>query len=238
MKIRIILPIRGDALIPEVLNEARHWALPTTTIDAVSLHSGSTSIESEYDDVMNGPGILAQVKQAAADKVDAIFVTCFADPAVPAAREIADMPVVGGFEPAVLTALGLGERIAFITVLPEVLPMLRALSRSYGIESRIAPPRVVNIPVQQLTDRRKLLAALLEQAKDAVVTRKEADVIVLGCTGMLGVAQDLQAALLEATHVHVPVVDPTAAAITWLESAHRMGLRPSRTTYMPPLNPH
>lgn len=238
MKIRIILPIEGDALIPEVLSEARHWALPTTTVDAVSIHSGSTSIESEYDDVINGPGILAQVRQAVADKVDGIFVSCFADPAVSAAREIADIPVVGGFEPAVLTALGLGERVGFITVLPEVLPMLRGLSRGYGIDGRIAPPRVVNIPVQQLTDRRKLLSALLEQAKEAVITRQEADVIVLGCTGMLGVAKDLQAALLDAANVHVPVVDPTAAAITWLESAHRMGLRPSRTTYMPPRNPH
>ena len=81
-------------------------------------------------------------------------------------------------------------------------------------------------------------AEVLEQAKEAVITRQEADVIVLGCTGMLGVAKDLQAALLDAANVHVPVVDPTAAAITWLESAHRMGLRPSRTTYMPPRNPH
>jgi allantoin racemase len=29
-------------------------------------------------------------------------------------------------------------------------------------------------------------------------------------------------------------VDPTGAAVLWLESSVRLGVRPSRTTYMPP----
>ena len=39
---------------------------------------------------------------------------------------------------------------------------------------------------------------------------------------------------LAAKGMAVPVVDPTGAAITWLESSVRLGLTPSRTTYMSP----
>ena len=52
-------------------------------------------------------------------------------------------------------------------------------------------------------------------------------------TGMLGIAGQLRDRLA-AKGLHVPVVDPTGAAVTWLESCVRLGLTPSRTTYMPP----
>jgi allantoin racemase len=139
---------------------------------------------------------------------------------------------VGGFEPAVLTALGLGERVGAITVLPNVLGMLHGLTRRYGLTGRMGAIRVVDLPVLGLEDHDVLLDRLYEQAADAVATR-DADVIVLGCTGMLGVARALQDRL-EADGAYVPVVDPTGAAIGWLESAVRLGVRPSRLTYMPP----
>ena len=150
-----------------------------------------------------------------------------------AAREIIDAPVVGGFEPAMLTALSLGENVGIITVLPNVVPMLRCLARRYTIERRIGTIRVIDMPVLGLEDREVLLERLLEQASDAVV-KGEADVIVLGCTGMLGVAAQLRDRLA-AKGLRVPVIDPTGAAVTWLESCIRLGLTPSRTTYMPPL---
>ncbi len=78
----------------------------------------------------------------------------------------------------------------------------------------------------------RLVEALAEQARAAVAAR-EADVIVLGCTGMPGVAAALQERLA-AEGPFVPVVDPTGAAIMWLESQVRLGVRPSRTTYLPP----
>lgn len=61
----------------------------------------------------------------------------------------------------------------------------------------------------------------------------EADSVVLGCTGMLGVTGAVRDRL-HGKGIHVPVVDPTASAITWLESSVRLGLTPSRTTYMTP----
>ena len=232
MHIRVILPVIGEDLLESVRDEAEAWAGPGTTIDCVSLERGTASIESEYDEALAGPGILQRVEEAARDGVDGLFVTCFGDPGVHAAREIIDAPVVGGFEPAMLTALSLGEKVGVVTVLPNVLPMLGSLARRYSIERRLGTIRVVDLPVLGLDDREVLLERLLDRASDAV-SEGAADVVVLGCTGMLGVAAELCRRLAEKGHT-VPVVDPTGAAITWLESCVRLGLTPSRTTYMPP----
>jgi allantoin racemase len=59
-------------------------------------------------------------------------------------------------------------------------------------------------------------------------------VIVLGCTGMFGVAAQLRERLA-AKGFGVHVIEPNGAAVTWLESCVRLGLTPSRTIYMPPL---
>lgn len=232
MHIRVIVPVIGDTLRETVIAEASGFANAGTHIDAVTLERGTASIESEYDEALAGPGILQRVEEAKADGVEGIFVTCFGDPGVHGAREIIDAPVVGGFEPAVLTAMTLGEKIGIITVLPNVLPMIRGLAHRYGVAQRIGTIRVVDIPVLSLEGDSVLVDRLFEQALDAI-TKSEADVIVLGCTGMLGVAEEVRARLA-AKDLSVPVVDPTAAAIKWLESSISMGLTPSRTTYMPP----
>lgn len=232
MHIRVILPVIGDSLLDHVRQEAESWAAPGTTVDVVALEQGTASIESEYDEALAAPGILQRVHEAADGDVDGLFITCFGDPGVHAAREIIDVPVVGGFEPAVLTAMSLGERIGIVTVLPNVLPMIRSLARRYAVENRIGTIRVVDLPVLGLEDREVLVNRLFEQAHDAV-SGGEADVIVLGCTGMLGVAEELRGRLA-AKGLRVPVVDPTGAAVTWLESCARLGVAPSRTTYMVP----
>jgi allantoin racemase len=232
MHIRVVLPVIGETLIEHVRSEVLAWAAPDTKIDVISLERGTASIESEYDEALSAPGILQRIEEAATDGVDGVFITCFGDPGVHAAREIIDAPVVGGFEPAMLTALSLGEKVGIITVLPNVLPMLHSLARRYTIERRVGTIRVVDLPVLGLEDHDVLIERLFEQASDAVA-KGEADVIVLGCTGMLGVAAELRDRLAAAGH-QVPVVDPTGAAIAWLESCVRLGVTPSRTTYMPP----
>src|SRR5699024_9396220 len=92
--------------------------------------------------------------------------------------------------------------------------------------------RVIDLPVLGLEDRQTMLDRLYEQSLDAIESN-EADALVLGCTGMLGVVRELMDRLAEAGH-KIPVVDPTGAAITWLEGSHRLGVFPSRSTYMTP----
>lgn len=232
MHLRVILPIIGDTFTEQIRTEVSAWVTPGTEVDVVSLPRGPASIESEYDEALAGPGILQRVQEATRDGADAIFVSCGADPAIPAAREITDVPVVGGFEPAMLTALTLGERIGILQVLPNVLPMLRSLARRHAIGDRLGTIRVIDLPVLGLAHDDVLVDRLAEQARSAVHSG-EADVLVLGCTGMLGVAAAVEERLA-AEGLAVPVVDPTAAAVLWLEAQVRMRLTASRTTYLTP----
>jgi allantoin racemase len=232
VRLTVVLPVSGDELLAHFESEARGWVSADVKVDVVNIDKGPASIESEYDEALAGPGILKAVQASVDGGAEAVFITCFGDPAVHAAREIVDVPVVGGFEPAMLTALSLGERVGIITVLPNVVPMIRGLLHRYGLASRCDAVEVVDLPVLSLGEEELLSERLYERATH-LVQHGQADVIVLGCTGMIGVAATLQARLAGAGPF-VPVVDPTGAALLWLESALRLGVRPSRTTYMPP----
>ena len=232
MKIHIVIPITSDQFNEQVEKEARAFLGSDIDLEISHLESGPASIESFYDEVLAGPPIVAEVVKAADCGADAVFITCFGDPAVPAAREIVDIPVVGGFEPAIATALTLGERFSVVTVLENVVPMISGLVARMGVSTRLASVEVIDTPVLELHDGDALLKSLFEASCRAIETRG-ADVLVLGCTGMLGVAATLQAEL-EKELVRVPVVDPTGASLGLLQTLQSMGLKPSRKTYMPP----
>ncbi|MGX1122253.1 Asp/Glu/hydantoin racemase [Streptomyces ambofaciens] len=163
MQLTVVLPVITDAFTEEVRREVGAWVSPGTEVEVRRIARGTASIESEYDEALAAPGILDAVREAAAEGADAVFVSCFGDPGVQAAREIVDIPVVGGFEPAVLTSLALGEHTGVITVLPNVLPMLHALVRRYALTGRVGPIRVVDIPVLDLDTGDRLIDALTEQ---------------------------------------------------------------------------
>jgi len=232
MRLSVVVPVIGDQFNGHVYEEVRAYAGRESEVEVVNLDHGTASIESAYDEVLVGPDIVRKVEAAARDGADAVFVACFGDPAVNAARELVDIPVVGGFEPAVLAAMGVADRFSIVTVLPSVLTMIHRLSASLGISSRIASVRVIDTPVLELADRAALEQKLLMEMR-AAIAQDDAHALVLGCTGMLGVARSLQAALADEGSF-VPVIDPTAAAILALEAQVRMGIRHSRRTYLPP----
>lgn len=232
MHFRAILPGIGDSFLGLVQKDVDSWVSPGTTVDVVNLRTGTASIESEYDEALCAPGILERVAEANRDNVDGIFVDCFGDPAVHAAREISDVPVTGGFEPAVLTALSCGEKAGIVTVLDNPVPMIKSLARRYSISDRIGAYGVIDMPVLGLEDHDMMTTRITEQSIE-MLKKREADVIILGCTGMLGVTEQVRINL-HAAGYKVPVIDPTGAAIAWLESSVKLNLFPSRVTYMTP----
>ncbi len=231
MKIHVVVAISSPMFNDLVTEEVRSFLPDTVAVEVASLPSGPASIESAYDEVLAGPPILEAVQRAAAGGADCIFIDCFGDPAVPAAREIVDIPVMGGFEPAVAMALMLGRRFSVLTVLDNVRPLISGLTERMGVQQRLASIEVIDTPVLELHDAAAMTEELFKAARRAV--DGGADVLVLGCTAMLGVARAVQDRLAQEGPA-VPVVDPTGAALNVLMGCHTMGLRPSRTTYMPP----
>ena len=229
MKIRVVVPIITDRFNEEVYREASGFAAPDTEIDVVSLKKGPESIESFYDEILAAPFITDEVSGAEKEGCDGVFVTCFGDPGVESSREVVGIPEVGGFQPAALTACLVADRWSVVTVLERLRPMVHHNARKLGVIENLASVRFVDIPVLSLEERSLLKERLLEQARMAV-EKDGAEAIVFGCTGMLGLAQDLMSDLAD-VGLPVPVVDPTAAAIGYLQLLVRARLSHSKRTY-------
>ena len=132
MKIRLIIPITGlnHQAITQRLNFLNTIKSPETTLDYTQVREGPPSIESEADAVLAGPDILRLVKEAEEDGVDAAIIWCGDDPALHAARELVDIPVVGPGESMRSISLTLGSKPVRVVPGIPVLEMRRDLDRT------------------------------------------------------------------------------------------------------------
>jgi len=170
MRIRLIIPITGltDDGIEERLSYLREIADPGTEVEAVQVDVGPPAIESEADAVLAGPDVLRLVGEAERDGVDAAIIWCGGDPALAAARELVDMPVIGPGESMTALSMVLGHK----------------------------PRRVVpEIPVLEM---RKDLDRTVETLREEIaerIERREGDVFVLGCLALWGLGKRFRESL-------------------------------------------
>jgi allantoin racemase len=229
MKIRIIVPVANCRFDEEVETEVSAYASPGTELDVISLDEGPQSIESECEEALVIPDFLRKAKETEAAGYDAVICDCFGDPGVHAARELVSIPVVGPGESSVLIAAALGQHFSVVTVLPSVFTMIENLARRAGVSGKLASVRSVDIPVLELHDKNKMSLALFEQMVRAI-RDDHAHVLILGCTGMMGVAGQLQKRL-SAAGFDIPVIDPIGAALKYAEAMVALGIRQSRLSY-------
>jgi len=232
MRIKVIEPITGELSEIEVLHDLQPFVSPGTELSVKKITFGPASIESEYDAAIAVPYILEKVQNAEGDGFQGIFIDCFGDPGVKAARELVHIPVFGAFQPAMFLGSALGQRIEIITVLPGLVPVLRNQVTENSLLEKVVGIRPVNIPVLELNDKRKTEEAIFEQCLKGIKD-DQAHVFVLGCTGMVGIAPSVQKKLLQ-EGFDVPVIDPAFAALKMLETCIAMGLKQSRLTYFKP----
>jgi len=232
LKVKVIIPITSPALDAESEQEFASYAFPDTKISVTHLDYGPASIESELDEAICVPDFLNKAKQAEKEGYDAVISDCFLDPGVKAAREILSIPVVGAAEASMHFAASLGHRFSVVTVVPNIISSIENLAAEHGIGNKLSSVRYVSIPVLELGDKAKLIDALHREMVSAV-KEDDAHVLVLGCTGMMGVAKEMERQLKRDGY-EIPVVDPAAASLKFAESLVSMKLKQSRLTYMPP----
>ena len=230
IKLLDLNPIMDDS-IQDDFDYIGKFLLPTTIIETRQVENGPFTIESEVDEAHAAYEVVKVCVQAEKDGFDGIFVNCFGDPGVRAAREAVRIPVFGGFEPVMYLTLGLADKIGIVTVTDSVIPMIRGNIVKAGLDSRVVSVRTVDIPVHDLQEIEKLVYHLTEQSLKAIED-DGAEAIVLGCTAMVDVAERV-AENLKAKGKNVPVAEAAQAALTLLELHARMGLRQSEITYMP-----
>jgi allantoin racemase len=232
MRILNIIPIISDIWTDEMQKYVTKDLLPTTEVMSKNIKHGPASIEGEYDEALAVPEVLSLTRDAEKEGFDAVFIDCFGEPGVRAARELVNIPVFGGFEPAIFYALGAADRIGIVSVLPEVVPLIREVVDREGLQGRIPSIRYVNIPVLSLEDIEKLAAALVRESIKAI-DEDHVEMIVLGCTAMVGVKERVEEGL-KIEGYDVVIIEAAQAALMMLETYVRMGLKHSIYTYPPP----
>jgi len=228
--IYIINPLITKEFEEMTLREAEAAASPETQLHVVSIDKGPVSIESIYDEVMAEPYVVKKVMEVA-DKADAIIINCFGDPAVDAAREVTDVPIIGPGSSSMALAQLLGHNFSVVTVLSRLTPLIEEIAKKLGT-SKLVSARAVDIPVLELEDRAKTVEKLAKESVKAI-EGDGAHVIVLGCTGMAGLADQVKHKL--ASHgYNIPVVDPAVVSLKLAEILVDMKTSQSRLTYPQP----
>ena len=208
-------------------------ANPDTRIRVVSLDWGTASIERRVDDVLAAPGVLQRAIEAERSGASAVIINCMNDPGLYAAREVVRIPVVGPAEACMHLAAMLTHRSCLITTSAGDIPVVEELILRYHMSSRLTPVRAIGVPVLQLeTDRQAALLATVNTAELAV-REDGAGAIILGCTMMAEMAEEIQAGLSQ-RGIEVPLLNPPLVALRLAESMIALKLSHSQRTFASP----
>lgn len=201
----------------------------TAEVVAVNPASGPASIESHTEEALAVPGLLREIERGERAGADGTVIACFGDPGLDAARESAAGPVVGIAEAAMHVATLLGRSFAIVTTLSRTVGTVSDLVRKYGFAGRCVAVRACDIPVLGLDEPGSAVRAVVTEECRRAVEEDGADVVVLGCAGMVDFAEEVS------TVLGVPVVDGVVAAVKLVESLVALGLSTSRRDeYAPP----
>jgi allantoin racemase len=212
VRLLIVNPNTTASMTAAIGASARGVARPTTEIIAVNPVDGPPSIESDEDERRCIPGLLGEVRRAAAapDAPDAYVVACFGDPGLEQVRAEVDAPVLGIAQAAMHAAALTAGTFSVVTSMSATVPTAWSLAKVYT-PSQCLGVYASDIPVLRIdSDPTTIepIGDLCERALAADGSRA----IVLGCAAMAKFAGPL------AKRLGVPVIDGVVAATLLAEA--------------------
>ena len=230
LRICVLVPVATSQYNERILKAIAPVVPPDVKVEIRNITQGHPDIENRTNWLQNGMPVVELAQAIANDGFDGIWLTDFDMCGVEAAREVIDIPIIGGFPAAAFTALALSQRFSIVTILQSTLAMQRGHPQTYGIQDSFASIRAINCPVAQLDDVDVVVIRTFEAALKAI-KKDGAQSILLGCTGFVDVASRVSQLLTKELGAYVPVIDPNQAGFSFLVSLVRMRVRPSRLTY-------
>lgn len=225
-RIKIINVNTNEDMTKSIGEAAQRCALPDTEIQAVSPRIGPASVEDYYDVYLSVPGILEEIRK---ENADGYIIAGSCDPGLYAAREAITAPVIGIGEAGLHMACMLGHKFSVINILSRFNTRIEEVIKLNGLESRCASVRGTNLSVMDVqTDKEKVRKRLIEEARKAV-EEDRAEVIILGCAGMVGLDTEMEEKL------GVTVLDPVITAVKTMEAIIQTGKKTSKKRTFKPL---
>jgi allantoin racemase len=212
VRLLIVNPNTTASMTVAIGESARAIARPTTEVVAVNPVDGPASIESDEDEYRCIPGLLGEVRQAAAAqrRPDAYVIACFGDPGLEQVRAIVDAPVLGIAQAAMHAAALSAGSFSVVTSMSATVPTAWALAKTYT-PSQCLGVYASDIPVLQIDADPTTIEPIGDLCEKAL-TQDGSHAIVLGCAAMAKFASPLTERL------GVPVVDGVVAATVLAEA--------------------
>jgi len=226
----LINPNTSPEVTADVAESARRVVSPGTVVTAVNPEHGPAVIDGAYDKALATYGLVEEMQRAEREEdYDADVIACFGDPGLDAAKELTDKPVGGNAEAAIMVPASLGPGLSAVSTLPRAQERVRRLAELNGAGARLASVRTTDLGVLAFHEDPEGTLDVLEAAGAEAIREDGAEVLVLGCAGMTGLAGRLSERL------GVPVVDPVEAASRVAESLVALRYSTSKAnTYQAP----
>ena len=217
MKLLLVNPNITSAMTDSMATEARHYASPSTTIVAVTAEFGTQYVENRVEAAIALHAVLDALAKHAAD-CDAAIISAFGDPGLAAAREFADIPIVGIEESAILAAWMLGRRYSIICLTPRLCTWYIECAQEHGLAGRLASVRALDVPIADITRAKEQYRDMLIAECIEAIEQDEAEVIIFGGGPIAGLAREA------ADAIPVPTLEGISCAVRMAEAL--VGLRP------------
>ncbi|PWY65464.1 carbon-nitrogen hydrolase [Aspergillus eucalypticola CBS 122712] len=189
-----------------------------------------SAIEGSLDAVLSAAAAVRAILPIA-DQYDAFLVACFSDhPLVYALREELSVPVIGIMEAGLMAARTVGGRFGVVVTSQRSKVIHADAVRKFGMDRVCAGVEACGMGVLELdkggADGRKDVVGAMCGAAKRLVDGAGADVIVLGCAGMMKLKKAVEEAV--GGDGDVQVVDGVVAGVQHLVGLVRMGVKTAK----------
>ena len=226
MKIGVIVP--NIKMTENQIKERKHFLIKNsqkgTEIVMVRLEEGPVSIESSLEHEYAGYTIARKIREIENRGYGAFITWCGEDAGLVSTREVTRVPVVGPFQSACSIAVTLGHKFSIIAPMVQKVFMERKVWE-LGLGARLASIRALGIPVVEVRKDLRKTSLLLERECKKALEKDGADVIILSCMALFGLALPLM------KKIKVPIIDPALAALKMAEILIPLGLTHSKISY-------
>ena len=200
--VHVMVPVvqgyRSDGWLDETEQQYGSYARPGTRVTASAIATGPQTIENQYLKAMCIPGMLRLARRAEREGATALVIDCMSDPSLDAAREAVSIPVVGPAQTSAFLAASLSHRFSILGTRADMGHKFVNQIAEYGLAGKLASVQTVGLTVQQVESDPDAMFQGLLAAGERAITQDGAHFLIPGCTGMIGIAARLQAALAAA----------------------------------------
>ncbi len=216
MKILIINPNSSQEMTDNIQAGALNFAKSDFEVVTMPIVSAPPFIDTYEDKALIALDMLNLVRTYEND-YDAFIVACHCDPNLDLLKECSSKPVIGIGEASIKIASMIGHKFSVVSTAMHSVPNKEDLINHYGLSGSLASIRVPYSSADLLSP----LELYLEAATLAV-EEDHAEVIVLGCAGMVGLDKSISKQL------GVPVLDGIICALIIATGMVKAGITTSK----------